>query len=83
MRRFKDTRLLMKLRFVRFLFGLLLAFYTGCVPAQATNRPATVGVLSLSGKPDGSTITSFRAGLRAFGYIDNQNVRIEFRTAGG
>jgi putative ABC transport system substrate-binding protein len=43
----------------------------------------TIGILMLSAGPDETVMASFRAGLVRSGYVEGQNVRIEFRTAGG
>ena len=37
----------------------------------------------LSAGPDETVMRSFRAGLTRFGYLEGQNIRIQFKTAGG
>ena len=63
--------------------ALCLSLYAPQVLPQASNRLPTIGILMLSAGPDETVMTSFRAGLRRSGYVEGQNVRIEFKTAGG
>src|SRR5262245_49182827 len=73
----------MNMRIVLLLYGLCCCFYPGDSAAQTSNRVSIVAILTLSAKPDNSIITTFVAGLRRLGYVDGQNLRIEFWTAGG
>jgi hypothetical protein len=40
-----------------------------------------IGVLSPAARPDAATFDAFRKGLADLGYIDGQNIRIEYRLA--
>ena len=52
--------------------------------AQQTKKVARIGVLSQSNANFMSTqLEAFRQGLRAFGYVEGQNIAIEYRYAEG
>ena len=52
--------------------------------AQQTKKVARIGVLSQSNANFMSTqLEAFRQGLRAFGYVEEQNIAIEYRYAEG
>jgi len=50
--------------------------------AQQTKVP-TIGVLVLGNPDPASFLKAFREGLQKVGYIEGQNIRLEFRSAGG
>jgi len=70
--------------FIGALGGAAVAWPSGVHAQQtATERQRTVGVL-FAGSGRGSVPDeAFRSGLRARGYIEGQNIRVEFRTAEG
>lgn len=49
--------------------------------AQPAGRPYRIGVLGPGGTP--SSLDTFVEGLRALGYVEGQNYRLEIRLAGG
>ena len=51
--------------------------------AQQTNKIPVVGYLALATGPDDPITVAWRQGLRELGYVDGQNIRLEFRTAQG
>src|SRR4051794_31499484 len=51
--------------------------------AQQQSRPARIGYLSLTGADDIRYGSTFLAGLRNLGYVEGQNLHIEFRYAAG
>jgi putative tryptophan/tyrosine transport system substrate-binding protein len=63
--------------------ALALGLSPAATPAQQPNRVAIVGVLVPSIGPRDSLIDAMRSGLRELGYVEGQNVRIEFRSAEG
>lgn len=73
----------MNTRSLLLLCALYLGFHTAPLAAQTSNRVPTIGILTLTAGPDEGIIKSFRAGLRQFGYIEGQSVRIELKSAGG
>ena len=50
---------------------------------QATAKIPRIGILSPAERPDTKIFDAFRAGLRELGYIDGQNISIEYRLAAG
>src|SRR5262245_52856895 len=69
--------------------GLLLTLALGLlvVPLVADAQPAgkvwRIGVLTGMDTPESPTGTSFRQGLRALGYVEGQNIAIEWRVSDG
>jgi putative tryptophan/tyrosine transport system substrate-binding protein len=63
-------------------FSLLVALFAfyGPVKAQVANKIPRIGYLTLQGKPNASEV-AFMQGLRDLGYIDGQNIIIEYRRA--
>lgn len=52
--------------------------------AQQTNKIPVVGFIATAAiGPDDPIVEAFRGGLRELGYIEGQNIRIEFRSAQG
>ena len=51
--------------------------------AQSPNRVPIVGVLTVTAGPSDPLATSFRDGLRKFGYIDGENIKIVHLSANG
>jgi putative ABC transport system substrate-binding protein len=68
---------------VSMMFGLVLAsFYP--VQAQQPSKVRKIGFLIQSGGPSGSPsafIEAFRQGMRGLGYIEGQNIVVEYRSA--
>lgn len=51
--------------------------------AQQTTKLPIVGYLALAAGPDDPIVMALRQGLRDLGYVDGQNIRLEFRGAEG
>ena len=72
---------------IRGLITLGVALTLGVVPAvtcaQQPNRTAFLGVLVPAIGPGDPLIDAMRESLRQLGYVEGQNVRIEFRSAQG
>jgi putative tryptophan/tyrosine transport system substrate-binding protein len=51
--------------------------------AQEAGRVFRIGILSPAERPDTAVFEAFRKGLADLGYIDGQNIRIEYRLAAG
>jgi len=51
--------------------------------AQEAGRVFRIGILSPAARPDTAVFDAFRKGLADLGYIDGQNIRIEYRLAAG
>jgi putative ABC transport system substrate-binding protein len=72
---------------IRGLILIGIALTLGLVPAathaQQPSRTALVGVLVPSIGPSDALIDAMRKGLRELGYVEGQNIRIEFRSAQG
>jgi putative tryptophan/tyrosine transport system substrate-binding protein len=51
--------------------------------AQEAGRVFRIGILSPAARPDTAIFEAFRRGLADLGYIDGQNIRIEYRLAAG
>ena len=69
----------------RFLLTSLAGALTGPLAAEAqkTGTLPRIGVLTLSVGPSTPTFQAFRQGLRDQGYVEGQNIAIEFRFADG
>ena len=50
---------------------------------QAPTKIPRIGILSPAERPDTKIFDAFREGLRELGYIDGQNIRIDYRLAAG
>jgi putative ABC transport system substrate-binding protein len=69
--------------------ALLAAFALGAVmtnealsaAAQQPGKVFRIGVLAPAARPDTAGFDAFRKGLADLGYIDGQNIRIEYRLA--
>ena len=70
-------------RIVLLAFVLNLAVAATHAWAQQTNKIPVVGYLALATGPDDPITVAWRQGLRELGYVDGQNIRVEFRTAQG
>jgi putative ABC transport system substrate-binding protein len=55
-------------------------FGTAAQPAESVAR---IGFLSTTSSPDSPTTIAFRQGLRELGYVEGQNILIEWRWGGG
>ena len=65
---------------------LVLAFTVAAAVASASAQPSrtpVIGLLFVSTPPDDSTIVALRGQLAELGYVDGQNVRLEYRGAAG
>ena len=51
--------------------------------AQKRERPSIVGILSPFNDAQSTLLTDLRAGLRERGYIEGQNLKVEYRSAEG
>jgi putative tryptophan/tyrosine transport system substrate-binding protein len=49
--------------------------------AQQSGKVFRIGILAPAARPDAATFDAFRKGLTDLGYIDGQNIRIEYRLA--
>jgi putative tryptophan/tyrosine transport system substrate-binding protein len=65
------------------LFVAAAQLWSSASSAQSPNRVPVVGILTVTAGPSDPVATSFRDGLRQFGYIDGQNIKIEHRNAEG
>jgi putative ABC transport system substrate-binding protein len=63
--------------------GAVVAGATLPTLAQEARKVFRIGILSPAGRPDTKIFDAFREGLRDLGYIDGQNIRIEYRLAAG
>lgn len=69
--------------FLLLALGLSLAVAGTDAWAQRTRNLPIVGYLTLAAGPDDPIATTWRQGLRDVGYVDGQNIRVEFRSAQG
>ena len=51
--------------------------------AQQTGKVPVIGLLMVNAGPNETVVEAVRRGLRDFGYVDGQNIRIEYRGAQG
>jgi putative tryptophan/tyrosine transport system substrate-binding protein len=74
-------------RRVAFLATVALgAVVAGALPTATAQPPAKVfrvGILSPAGSPSTRAFDALRGGLREFGYVDGENVTIEYRLVAG
>jgi putative ABC transport system substrate-binding protein len=63
--------------------GLNVGFIAGTAWAQEPNRVPVVGLLMSSVGPHDPVLEALRAGLRDQGYVEGQNIRLEYRGAQG
>ncbi len=68
-----------------FLVALVLSLdlVAGVALAQQASRVPVVGVLMVNAGPNETVVEAVRRGLRDNGYVDGQNIRIEYRGAQG
>jgi len=70
-----------------FLAAIALGVVGGGAPlpalAQQAGKVFRIGVLSLAAQTSGKVLGAFRDGLRDLGYIEGQNITIEYRLAAG
>ncbi len=65
------------------LVGVAAASWPLAARAQQQGKLPIVGVLVLGDPDPGPFMAAFRAGLRNAGYVEGQDIRLEFRSAGG
>ena len=73
----------MNRRLVLLAFALNLAIAATHAWAQQTNKIPIVGYLAHAAGPDDPLVMTWRQNLRELGYVDGQNIKVEFRTAQG
>jgi putative ABC transport system substrate-binding protein len=73
----------MKRRLLAFTLTLILGFASAAIWAQQPSRTVLLGMLALSIAPNDLLMDAMRDGLRQLGYVEGQNIRIEFRSAQG
>jgi putative ABC transport system substrate-binding protein len=63
-----------------------MAALAGAPPTGAAQQPGKmfrIGILSPAARPDTAIFNAFQKGLADLGYIDGQNIRIEYRLSAG
>jgi putative tryptophan/tyrosine transport system substrate-binding protein len=74
----------MNQRIFAFTLGTMLFAFCVCAQAQQPKKVARIGLLSAGSRStSASRIESFRQGLRDLGYVEGQNIIIEFRYTEG
>ena len=75
------------MRRIVLLIGLVLSFGLRLVPlaaaAQETGKVARIGFISTTSPSSSPTGEAFRQGLRGLGYVEGQNIAIEWRWGSG
>jgi putative tryptophan/tyrosine transport system substrate-binding protein len=67
-----------------FIAGLVGALaWSPAARAQSTARPFRIGLLDTSARPANANFTAFRQALLALGYVEGQNLSVEYRSADG
>lgn len=66
-----------------FVVALVGAATTAPLKARAQRTVPIIGVLSPFNDAETTMLADFRAGLRDYGYVDGQNIKIEYRSAEG
>jgi putative ABC transport system substrate-binding protein len=66
-----------------FAFGTVIACLVLPATAQQPEKVFRIGILSPAGSPSTKAFDAFRERLRELGYIDGQNIRIEYRLSAG
>ncbi len=66
-----------------FTLTLILGLAPAAMWAQQPSRTVVLGMLALSIGPSDLLMDAMRDGLRRLGYVEGQNIRIEFRSAQG
>ncbi len=64
-----------------FILGIFLSIVNAWVGAAAD--PRMIGVLFVGDNPDDAALEAFRRGLTDFGYVEGDNIRVEYRLARG
>jgi putative tryptophan/tyrosine transport system substrate-binding protein len=64
-----------------FALGGVMASMVLAATAQQSGKVFRIGILAPAARPDTATFDAFRKGLADLGYIDGQNIRIEYRLA--
>src|SRR5439155_23471465 len=65
------------------LFSVLSLAAMACAWAQQPNRVPVIGLLMSSVAPHDPVLEALRAGLMEQGYVEGQNIRLEYRGAQG
>jgi hypothetical protein len=61
----------------------LVSAVSSALPVEAQNKIARIGYLAADLKADSHRAEAFRTGLRDLGYVEHQNIIIEYRSAEG
>jgi ABC-type uncharacterized transport system substrate-binding protein len=71
------------MRMIGLILALGLALAPLAVKAQQSGKIARIAFLSTTSSPDTPTTAAFRQGLRELGYVEGQNIIVEWRWGGG